>query len=142
MNSKTTSIGISGDCWYNAKKKKLSAIRGMTLFVQNESLLLADLPIEDVVQGDLVTLDRWYPGLRKGQKIVLTGERTDLKGTIASEVMELNAVFVVNGYTVIRFAQALLHTYVRSSLVFNANVVLATHVFLNIRIKIITRNTG
>ena len=128
ISSKSTSLGIStGGCWYNNKKKKLSAIRRITLFVQNESLSLADLPIDDVVRGDLITLDRWYPGLRKGQKIILTGERTDLKGTTASEVMELNEVFVAKGYTVLRFTASLLNTYIRSSLTLNANVALATH---------------
>jgi predicted phage baseplate assembly protein len=128
ISSKSTSIGISTTgCWYNEKKKKLSAIRGITVLAQNESLFLADLPIEDVVLNDLVTLDRWYPGLRKGQKIILTGQRTDLPGAMASEVMELNDVFVVKGYTVIRFTQSLLNRYIRSSITLNANVALATH---------------
>lgn len=128
ISSKSTSIGISTTgCWYDETKKKLSAIRDITVLAQNESLFLADLPIEDDVQNDLVTLDRWYPGLKKGQKIILTGERTDLKGATASEVMELNDVFMVKGYTVIRFTGSLLHRYVRSSITLNANVVLATH---------------
>lgn len=128
LNSKATSLTIEPTgCWYNDSRTKLSAIRSIALFVVNEPLQLADLPIEDVVQGDLMTLDRWYPGLKKGQKIIITGERTDLKGTIASEVMELNAVFVVKGYTVIRLTQSLQFKYVRRTVGLNANVVLATH---------------
>jgi hypothetical protein len=128
LSSKSTALEISlavNSCWYDGSK--LSAIRGLTLFVQNELLPLAQLPIEEVVLGDLMTLDRWYPGLKKAQKVILTGERTDLQSTIASEVMELKEVFVVKGFTVIRFTQSLANTYVRSSVSINGNVALATH---------------
>lgn len=127
LSSKSTALEIepAGNCWFDGSK--LSAIRGITLFVQNELLPLAQLPIDDMVQGDLMTLDRWYPGLKKTQRLILTGERTDLLGTVASEVMELKEVFVVKGFTVIRFTQALVNTYVRSSVTINGNVALATH---------------
>lgn len=132
LNAKTTLLHISSDeykCWFNGKGKgdKLGLIREITLFVQSEELELADLPVEEVIQKDFITLDRWYPGLKKGQMIILTGERTDLKGTIASEVMELLEVFVHRGYSVIRFKENLAYTYIRNTVTINANVALATH---------------
>ncbi len=132
MNMKSTLLEVSnekGECWFNdkASKQYLSLIRGLTLFVQSEELGLAQLPVDELVKNDYITLDRWYPGLKKGQMIILTGERDDLKGATASEVMELKDVFIHKGYSVIRFTSNLAYTYVRSTVTINANVALATH---------------
>ena len=132
MNAKSTLLQISSNeykCWFDdsAGKQELSRIRGITLFIQSEALELAELPIDTIVQSDYITLDRWYPGLRKGQMIVLSGERSDLPGTIGSEAMELKDVFVFKGYSVIRFTANLTYTYIRNTVTINANVALATH---------------
>lgn len=130
MNSKSTRLDLfSADytSWYDPSSTKLSAIRNIAVFVQSEQLEMAELPVDELIQGDVITLDHWYPGLRKGQKIILTGEPHDLKGTIASEVMELEEVLVKQGYTVVRFTQALVHVYIRKTVAINANVALATH---------------
>lgn len=130
MNGKSTLLELDlkeKKCWYETIEKNLSGIRGITLYVQSEQLVLADLPIDDLIREDVITLDHWYPGLKAGQKIILSGERNDLKGTMASELMELKEVLVEKGYTVIRFSKSLVNTYIRSSVTINANVVLASH---------------
>ena len=60
-------------------------MRTTAVLAQSEQLPLADVPITDVVQGDTITLDRAYLGLKIGQRVILTGERDDLEGVITSE---------------------------------------------------------
>ena len=52
------------------------------------------MPIDDLVKGGEVTLNRTYLGLKVGQKIVLTGEREDLRGEVTSETMTLKKVII------------------------------------------------
>jgi hypothetical protein len=130
LSGKTTLLEIpaaDSNCWFDSTNKKLSAIREITIFAQNEKLELAYLANEKPVEGNVITLDRWYPGLKKGKKIILTGERTDLKGTVASEVLTLQKVYVQNGYTIVQFEKSLVNHYIRASVVINANVAFATH---------------
>ncbi|MGY1690598.1 hypothetical protein [Geodermatophilus sp. SYSU D01105] len=52
--------------------------RRTVVHAQSERLELADVPItEDVCAGEL-ELDGYYPGLRPGRRVIVTGERTDL----------------------------------------------------------------
>ncbi|MBX3238402.1 MAG: putative baseplate assembly protein [Chitinophagaceae bacterium] len=132
LNVKSTLLQVSSgehSCWYEGAGKgdKLSLIRGINIFMQSEELPLAELSIEAIVQNDFITLDRWYPGLKKGQMVILTGERHDLQGVVASEAMELKEVFVHKGYSVVRFTANLAYKYIRNTVTINANVALATH---------------
>ncbi|BAV06594.1 putative baseplate assembly protein [Filimonas lacunae] len=105
----------------------LAAIRNISVFVQSELLPLASLPITGSISGKTITLNRWYPGLKAGQLVALTGDRADLPGTSASEVMTLETVIVQKGFTVVTFTQVLSYTYVLSSVTINGNVAIATH---------------
>jgi hypothetical protein len=102
-------------------------IRTTTVFGQSEQLPLADFPVTDEVKNDSLTLDGVYFGLRAGQKIILTGERTDLRGIYASETMKLKDVLIEAGFTVLVFDGFLANSYVRSTVSVNANVAQATH---------------
>ncbi len=102
-------------------------IRTTTVLGQSEQLPLAALPIVDVVRNDSVTLDGVYFGLRAGQKVILTGERTDMSGIYASETMTLKEILIEEGFTVLIFDGFLVHTYLRATVKINANVALATH---------------
>ncbi len=86
-------------CWYTGSGSgdKLSLIRKLAHYIQSEQLPLAQLPIEDLVKGDTIMLDRWYPQLKVGQMINLTGQRIDPRGEIASEIMQLKEVLVQKG---------------------------------------------
>jgi len=102
-------------------------LRTTTAYVQSEALALAEAPILDVVQGNLMTLDRAYLGLKKGQKVILTGERDDLKGVTVSELLTIKEVTLEEGFTVLVFATALVNRYVRRTVTINANVARSTH---------------
>jgi len=101
--------------------------RNATVYAQSELLALADLPIEDLIQGNTLTLDGAYLGLKTGRTVILTGERSDLKGVISSEVATLKNVIVEKGFTVITLDQSLSYSYIRGTVTINANVALATH---------------
>lgn len=133
-------VNLNGTALNNTTADKPTdfLVRNMTVLLQPEELALADLPIPDPIQGDTVTLDRTYLGLKVGQRVVLTGDRDDLKGTVSSELRELKRVFVVNGFTVARFDRPLEFRYQRQqrsklgdtelkTVTINANVALATH---------------
>jgi hypothetical protein len=102
-------------------------LRTTSALAQSEALPLAEAPILDVAQADQITLDRCYLGLKKGQKVILTGEREDLKGVTVSELLTIKEVIIEKGFTVLVFETGLVYRYVRRSVIINANVARATH---------------
>jgi predicted phage baseplate assembly protein len=137
MSAKSTGLRLakpSGVRLNNNATDKPAAfkVRKTTVMLQSEPLPLAELPILDPLQPasvttDGITLDGPYLGLKVGQRVILTGERYDLKGVVASEVLTLKEVLVEKGFTVITFNEALANSYVRNTVTINANVALATH---------------
>lgn len=126
ISSKTTAITLSPSTDWRPSGAKIDIFRSATVFAQSEQLELAELPIEDVVEGTSLVLDRYYPGLKKGQPVALTGERDDLNGVLASEIIILLDVAVQDGFTVLSFKQ-LTYKYKRKTVSINANVAEATH---------------
>lgn len=129
ISSKTTVISISpspDEGWWGGGNQ-LSDIRSVTIYAQAAPLVLAESPITEPVTGDKVMLERLYLGLKKGQKIILSGEREDLFGVSSSELKILKEVFVVKGVSVLVFEKPLAHSYIRKSVIINANIAAATH---------------
>jgi predicted phage baseplate assembly protein len=102
-------------------------MRTTTVLAQSEQLELADVPITDLVQGEQITLGHTYLGLKVGQRVILTGERSDLQSVITSETMTLKEVTVEAGFTVLTFDQSLAYSYLRHTVTINANVAQSTH---------------
>lgn len=106
-------------------------VRKTNVLVQSEKLTLAELPIpgalnpESMVAG--LTLDGPYIDLQPGQRITITGEQSDLTGVVVSESLVLKDVILEGGFTVITFTTVPVFSYVRDTVVINANVALATH---------------
>ncbi|CAH1087662.1 putative baseplate assembly protein [Candidatus Nitrotoga sp. 1052] len=115
------------DGLFDDKPVKLDALRDITVHAQSERIALADVPIEDLVQGDTISLDRIYLGLKKGRRIILTGERSDLTGVVESETVQLKDIVVEAGFTVITLDKTLDHSYLRDTVAIYANVARATH---------------
>jgi predicted phage baseplate assembly protein len=122
LNAKVSRLRLDNDDGFTTFK-----LRETTVLAQSEQLELADLPIVDPVQDSSVVLDRVCLGLKVGQKVIVTGERTDLEGVIESEVMTLADVTFTGGFTVLTFQQGLANSYKRDTVTVNANVALATH---------------
>ena len=105
-------------------------IRSTAILCQSEELPLAMLTLTNcVADGAIIpiTLNQAYLGLTVGQTIVLSGQRMDLPGVLASEICTLLGVQLLCGLTVITLAQPLNNKYVRSSVQINANVANATN---------------
>lgn len=108
-------------------------VRTTTAHVQSERLALAQLPIEaEIGKGTgeeaQLTLDRLVLNLQLGQALALTGERADLTGVIASEIVVLADIQHSGGFTTLFFdPPGLKFRYVRNTVGLNANVALATH---------------
>lgn len=110
-----------------SKSDELSVIRDITIYAQSEQLDLAEVSIENIVQGDTITLDSIYLDLKSGQRVIITGERDDLKGVYASEIRTLKKVIIEDGFGVITFDKSLTNSYVRNTVTINANIARATH---------------
>jgi len=107
-------------------------VRKTNVLLQSEQLELAELPIPgpldpDSVAADGITLDGPYIDLKPGQRIIITGERDDLEGVIGSETLILKDVVLEAGFTVITFVKTLQFSYVRDTVIINANVALSTN---------------
>ncbi len=123
LSANTTMLTLSGD-W---RKPDFETIRTASIAIHSEPLPLAEAPVEDEVQGDSITLDRIYLGLQRGQKVILSGERSDLQGAMASELLTLQDVLIEAGFTVLSFSPPLVYRYVRKTVLLNANIAPATH---------------
>jgi hypothetical protein len=104
-------------------------VRTTTVYLQNEKLDLAELPLTtDLAAGTTVLeLDSFVLGLQPGQPITLSGTRTDADGLTASEVLTVKEVSHNYGLTTITFESGLEFSYDRESVRLNANTVPATH---------------
>jgi predicted phage baseplate assembly protein len=132
LSAKTTLLTLpQGQSWWKLfpanKPATLCDFRDITIYAQSEPLALADLPIDDPVEGNTITLDRAYLGLKAGRRVILTGERRDLAGIMASEAMILKKVIIEAGFTVLTFEQSLAYNYLRQTVTINCNVAPATH---------------
>ena len=129
LSTKTTRLELQNWHWPNnaSPSTELSYVRDITVYVQSEELELAQVPDEEVVSEDSITLDGFYLGLKVGQKMIVTGQRDDMKDVFVSEVMTLKNVRINRGFTVLTFDEKLTHSYVRNSVTINANVAQATH---------------
>ncbi len=102
--------------------------RTTTAFVESESLTVIGAPISTRLhRGDVeFPLDRVDKDLRQGQVLALKGENADLPGTIQREMVVI-ALINHSNVTTLTLRKGLEHSYVRSTVTLNANVVPATH---------------
>jgi predicted phage baseplate assembly protein len=109
----------------------------ITAYFGGVPLQLADEPVTDDVGGSSIALGQAYDGLYPGQRLIVTGERTDIPGTagvVASELTMAGAVeqavdTSLPGDTtlpVLMLAAPLAYTYKRDTVTINGNVAPAT----------------
>jgi hypothetical protein len=107
-------------------------VRDTTVYLAAaEPLALAPLPITEAIpdtpEKNSLVLEELDLELEAGRQVILAGERSDLDGVTASELLTIDTAEVVQGYTRLTFTKALEHTYKRNSVTLNANVVMASH---------------
>lgn len=99
-----------------------------TVHVASVPLDLAEIPMAEEVARDSTSLelDRLVLGLAEGKPVAFHGERFDLRGVAADQVVILTDVTHEAGRTTLHF-DGLEFSYVRKTLRLSANVVNATH---------------
>jgi hypothetical protein len=106
-------------------------VRETVVLLQSESLPVADVPDDSVVHDQPIILEAAYTGLRKGQRVIITGERSDLAGKIESETNTLREITSTNDgrgpRTTITLQSALARSYKRPTVTIAGNVSHATH---------------
>jgi len=124
--------------WLTSDDVLLSAIRGISVYLQSERLELAPEPRDDPVDDDAIELDALVDGLQTGRFLVVTGERADLPSTTGVEATELVMLAGVEQaadpdlpgdtvHTTLRLARPLAYAYKRDTVRISGNVVKATH---------------
>ena len=109
----------------------------LTVYYGGVTIPLADEPIPDDVGGPEIALAQTYDGLQPGQRLMITGERTDIPGTPGIIATELSMVGGVeqrldpslpgdSTLPVLQLAVPLAYTYARDTVTINANVAAAT----------------
>jgi predicted phage baseplate assembly protein len=129
----TTKVTTDGDAYTD------SIIRPdkLVVYFGGIPVPLADEPITDDVAGSEILLAQTYDGLYPGQRLVITGERTDIPGTSGIVASELTMVGGVEQrldqsrpgdatLPVLVLATPLAYTYKRDTVVINGNVAAAT----------------
>jgi hypothetical protein len=110
-------------------------VRTTTAWVQSQQLALASVPVVDEIPAGTteIMLNEMIVGLKPGQPVALSGTQSDPPGVTGKEILFLSNVTHVGGFTVLGFTTVpgiptgLKTNYIRSSVVINANVALATH---------------
>lgn len=104
-------------------------VRNTTAYIQSQQLVLAHVPVIDEIPAGSteLMLDDMVLGLTPGQPVALSGTQSDPPGVIANEILFLQSITHIAGFTVLGFSTGLKNSYIRSSVTISANVTLATH---------------
>lgn len=150
VSAKSTKITLpNGYTWFGEVNGEpdinFDVIRGTNVYAENELLTLAEMPIlaEQVnqeatlapLEGKQIELAELYDGLEAGRWVIISGERFDAPGVIASELLMVASVEqsfdpTLTGdkpHTVLMFAETMSYQYKRDDVTIYGNVVKATH---------------
>lgn len=141
-----TNYGITGrgteltlaDPWLDEFDVLLSHIRDTTVHAAGEPLRLADEPLGEDVHGNEIELAQLYDGLRAGRTLVVSGERSDIPGTVGVQATEVVTIAAADPavdpqlpgdhvHTRLTLTADLAHRYRRETVSILGNVVEATH---------------
>lgn len=134
LSGKTTGLILkkpNGNSLGNNSTDKPTAysIRAAMAYLQSEELALAGIPqTADLAAGEEhLELDGLVLGLRLGQVVILTGQRTDAGGVTGTEALTIKGITHSAGFTQLTFDSGLAYPYKRETVTINANTVQATH---------------
>ncbi len=125
LSGKTSRLTLSGGSLGSFSGK----VRETNVYVENELLELAPLPVEDVIAADteMLWLGEMVLGLITGQSLILSGEDASVEGLQRSEIVVLESIRHQAGRTLLGFEEGLGYSYKRDSVTLNGNVVAANH---------------
>lgn len=127
LSGKSTGLSLSSSD--DTTNSQPFLVRKTTAWVQSQQLALAHIPVVDEILAGTtqLMLDDMVLGLTPGQPVALNGTQADPPGVTANEILILQSISHVAGFTLLEFTSGLKNNYVRSSVTINANVALATH---------------
>ncbi len=109
-------------------------VRETVAHIKSEELDLAPLPVSEVIHAGAAALEleEMILGLKPGQLVVLSGQRSDAPGVTSQELLALQEIIHHDGHTTILFHEqsagaGLRYSYLREKVTLNANVARATH---------------
>lgn len=128
LSAKTTCVSLIGEniCLYNNR------IRETAVYAVSDELEIADVPIDDVISGKTIKLDRIVDSLSPG-KVLVISEKDSEKGQPKSEQVELQEFKnpeeenTIEGGTILTLKSPLLNSYKPDNMVIYANAVKVTH---------------
>ncbi|MGW6153545.1 putative baseplate assembly protein [Streptomyces sp. NPDC055144] len=126
------------DPWLDEFDVLLSHIRDTTVHAAGAPLRLADEPLGEEVHGNGIELAELYDGLSAGRTLVVTGERSDIPGTVGVTATEVVTIAAADAtvdpqlpgdrvHTHLTLTTDLAHRYRRETVRILGNVVEATH---------------
>lgn len=118
--------------WLSSSDLLLTVARDTTVFVQSDAVTPARVADPSDIKGDAIELDGLFGGLPTGHWLIVTGQRSDLKGVSTGEVVMVAGT--TQGadlpgdtvHTTVQLATSLAYTYKRSTVTIYGNVVAAT----------------
>ena len=130
-------VTLSGQVYSPVSELLAFPVGKLTVYYGGTVVPLADEPVTDDVAGPEIALAQTYDGLQPGQRLVITGERTDIPGTPGIIASELTMVGGVEQrldpsqpgdatLPVLVLATPLAYTYKRDTVTINGNVAAAT----------------
>ncbi|MEO1079472.1 MAG: putative baseplate assembly protein [Pseudomonadota bacterium] len=125
LSGKTTRLTLSG----SNLDSFAGLVRETSVFVQNETLDLAPLPVAYVIEAGRAELwlGEMVLGLVTGQRLILSGDDADVADLPRSEIVVLASIRHQAGRTLLEFEDGLNFSYLRESVTLNGNVVPANH---------------
>jgi hypothetical protein len=145
ISSKTTQITLApSKTWWDPAADDFTIIRNTVVYTQSEELPLALEPITETIpelteppSKNKIELGDLYHGLKAGQWLIVTGERTDIAdvtGVTGTELVMLGGTHQIgaagrddNTHSLLILANDLRYTYRRDTVTIYGNVVPATH---------------
>jgi hypothetical protein len=132
MSAKLTGVNLlktDNTALDNAGKPTGYAVRATTAHVKSELLSLTEMPNNEMLSkgSSNLPLNGLVLGLAVGQKVMLSGERWDAEGVMASETLVIKTINHYGGYSYVTFEQGFQHSYKRETATINGNVSPATH---------------
>jgi len=153
LSTKTTEITLSnGDSWCNSLDEKgqcrieFDEIQATLVYAENELLTLSEQPIlaDDnkfpeftlaPVKDNQIALAKVYDSLEAGRWTIVSGERYDAPGVMASELLMIASVEQTfdpelkgdKPHSLLKFAKDMRYEYQSDSVLIYGNVVKATH---------------
>jgi hypothetical protein len=127
ISNKATKLNLKTNWWSPQDATFMTALRGSQVYLANDKLPTAPVPIEDPVGGDSITLDAAYLLLKAGQFLFVSGQRVDVENTSHTERVQIKDILLENGRSVVELEDSLVYDYYRETVTVNANVTPANH---------------